>query len=329
MEKMPNRHINKRWRDDKPAKPGAKLAAKRWKYQVRIGGRTKIISLYPAEFRFCEMLLQLGNEKAAYRAAYEDGKRLSDDYVEMRCVNILNRPRVQKAIELLKEAREKNRYLNEKPRFNRELLSICFHNACDIFDPETKQLRHPTDWPEELQRAIKSFDFEVIPETGEVVVSKARFHDKLKGLDMFAKHVGFYAEHNAQKNEGDQGYGTAGELTEAIQDLIDTVKKASGLEAKTIDVAEQAGTGSKQDDPDDGPAVGSGQQAEIPLSFDLDDDGACAEHVQGMRRACTDHAQGAPEACAEHVQDLSSHKSQQVNKISKLVALAAGKVARP
>jgi phage terminase small subunit len=65
-----------------------------------------------------------------------------------------------------------------------ELRNIAFTDLSLAFD-EVGKIRHPTNMPEDIRKALQSFET-VKSKNGETV--KIKLHDKLRALEMLAKH---------------------------------------------------------------------------------------------------------------------------------------------
>ena len=110
--------------------------------------------------------------------------------------------------------------------FDKELIRLAFCNPVEIFDPNTRTMRHPLDWPIDLQHAVKTINYRV-KDNGELVVKNVSFHNKVRVLDMLAKHIGFYGVHQAQKGEAQAKTQNSSEIIEAVADLVNAVKAAA------------------------------------------------------------------------------------------------------
>ena len=74
-----------------------------------------------------------------------------------------------------------------------ELLRIAQSDVRGLFN-EDGTLKHPKDMPEDVRRTIAGIDVVDVPGTALSFTKKVRMWDKLRALEMLAKHLGLLKE---------------------------------------------------------------------------------------------------------------------------------------
>jgi len=176
-----------------------KKAAKRRKKCARTDNRERpkdraSKNLTPKQAAFCrEYLVDLNATQAAIRAGYapKAARRQASD--------LLTKPDIQTTVSKMMEERA-DRVELTADRVLRELMAIGFADPGDLFN-ETAALRNMTEIPEELRRAIVSFDAsETMLGEGDRAelarVSKIRLSNKLGALELLGRHLRLFPPAN-------------------------------------------------------------------------------------------------------------------------------------
>jgi phage terminase small subunit len=153
--------------------------------------------------KFCdEYLIDLNATQAAIRAGYsprsasELGKQLLD--------NPLVAAEVARA-----RAKQSRRTGITADRVLRELARVAFCNPDDVIDPDTAEVL--PDATEDDKRCIAGVKVKYVPhkdEDGnytEAIEREVKLCDKLKALDMLAKHLGMYDKNMGNTEQGQTG----------------------------------------------------------------------------------------------------------------------------
>jgi phage terminase small subunit len=153
--------------------------------------------------KFCdEYLIDLNATQAAIRAGYsprsasELGKQLLD--------NPLVAAEVARA-----RAKQSRRTGITADRVLRELARVAFCNPDDVIDPDTAEVL--PDATEDDKRCIAGVKVKYVPhkdEDGnytEAIEREIKLCDKLKALDMLAKHLGMYDKNMGNTEQGQTG----------------------------------------------------------------------------------------------------------------------------
>jgi phage terminase small subunit len=149
--------------------------------------------LTPKQERFClEYMLDLNATQAAIRAGY------SSATAQEQSSRLLSKAIVKQKIQLLKDEQAK-RLKVDSDDILRELSRIGYSDIRAIYN-ENGTVKHPTEWPEDLARAIASIEVEETFEGyGEDRVwtgytKKVKFWPKNHGLELLGKHKVLFTE---------------------------------------------------------------------------------------------------------------------------------------
>lgn len=163
---------------------------------------------------FCQFYAVSGNAADSYRKA---------GYASVRLTNGKSADTVRATERLLKDSRIMARIgeirapLLEaqeitKEKVMKEIASIAFSDIGKLFD-EDGALKHPSEVDEKTRRALSAVDMEELYEGkgGDRVqigsTKKVKLWDKVKALEMLAKHFQLYSDAPVVKTELKVGYG--------------------------------------------------------------------------------------------------------------------------
>lgn len=125
-----------------------------------------------------EYIKDLNGTKAAIRAHY------AEDSAHVQASRMLSYAKVQNAIAELKDLR--NKQLNVDAGYVlQRLLDVDQLDVLDIMD-ENNNLLDVKDWPVEWRQNISSFE---VAESSSGMVTKLKFPDKVKNLELIGRHV--------------------------------------------------------------------------------------------------------------------------------------------
>ena len=156
--------------------------------------------------KFCdEYLIDLNATQAAIRAGYSP-----------RSASELGKQLLQKPLVAAEVARARAKQSRRTgitaDRVLRELARVAFCNPGDVIDPDTAEVL--PDASEDDKRCIAGVKVKYVPRKNEdgdfeeAIEREIKLCDKLKALDMLAKHLGMY--------ERDTGTGETGETGVAL-----------------------------------------------------------------------------------------------------------------
>lgn len=129
-----------------------------------------------------EYIKDLNGTKAAIRAHY------AEDSAHVQASRMLSYAKVQNAIAELKAQR--NKQLNVDAGYVlQRLLTVDQLDVLDIID-KNNNLLDVKDWPIEWRQNISQFE---ISENSSGVVTKLKFPDKVKNLELIGRHIGVAA----------------------------------------------------------------------------------------------------------------------------------------
>ena len=158
--------------------------------------------------RFCEeYLIDLNAAEAARRAGYSSKRADQIGYENLR------KPELAALIRQLMAKRAERTRISADAVLQ-EIARIAFANMGDYvieFGQKPMKLVRYEDIPSEKKAAIAEMTETT---TKEGVNRRFKLHDKLKALDMLAKHLGLY-----EPNDGSRSETTAADLAEALKEL--------------------------------------------------------------------------------------------------------------
>lgn len=167
-------------------------------------------SLTEKEEKFCqEYLIDLNATQAAIRSGYSKKTSHSIGHENLK------KPEIASRISNLRKG------LIEKTGITQErvLLELTRMGLSDIKKYYTQgfQLTDITELPDDLSAAIQSVKTTTLEgEFGSKTTVEFKLHDKKGSLDMIAKHLGFYEQHNNQKNKGNKAVYKLPDGTEIV-----------------------------------------------------------------------------------------------------------------
>lgn len=125
-----------------------------------------------------EYMKDLNGTKAAIRANY------AEDSAHVQASRMLSYAKVQNAIAELKAQR--NERLNVDAGYVlQRLLEVDQLDVVDILD-KNNNLKDVKDWPIEWRRNVSQFE---VAENSSGVVTKLKFPDKVKNLELIGRHI--------------------------------------------------------------------------------------------------------------------------------------------
>ncbi len=156
-------------------------------------------TLSPRQELFCrEYLIDLSGRKAVIRAGYST----SSDSAETQSCRLLNNVRIRRRIEELSGKQSALLGLTAELVL-RELANIAKADIGDAFN-EKGELLHPQAMPEDIRKAVSSFEcleqFEMNYDDGKPrremtgYLKKVRLNDKIKALDLLGKHLKLFTD---------------------------------------------------------------------------------------------------------------------------------------
>ena len=128
------------------------------------------------------------NAAAAYRKAYPDSKVESSQTSGPR---LLSDVRVQKTLKRLLTRRADALSLTQESVLN-AVSRLAFADTRQLIDPDTGRLRPLQDLPEDVASSLSSFSLTEVD--GEVRLSNVKTSDKVRSLELLAKHLGILNE---------------------------------------------------------------------------------------------------------------------------------------
>lgn len=148
----------------------------------------------PKQQRFVdEFLIDLNGTQAAIRAGYS--KRSANRIAS----ETLTKPDIQAAIADAQRKRSHRTAVTQDAVLQR-LASIAFFDICLLFD-DSWNLLPATKFPPQAAAAIANL--EVIKARGRMAGGlKVRLHDKVRALELLAKHLGLFKEQPAPPSTG-------------------------------------------------------------------------------------------------------------------------------
>jgi phage terminase small subunit len=163
---------------------------------------------------FCQFYAISGNAADSYRKAGYASVKLASGVTNdssMAIGRLLKDPRIVARIAEIRapllEAQEIT-----KEKVMKEIASIAFSDIGKLFD-EDGALKHPSEVDEKTRRALSAIDMEELYEgKGAERISvgmtkKVKLWDKVKALEMLAKHFQLYSDAPVVKTEVKVGYG--------------------------------------------------------------------------------------------------------------------------
>lgn len=125
-----------------------------------------------------EYIKDLNGTKAAIRAHY------AEDSAHVQASRMLSYAKVQNAIAELKALR--NKQLNVDAGYVlQRLLEVDQLDVLDILD-KNNNLLDVKDWPPEWRRNVSQFE---VAENSSGIVTKLKFPDKVKNLELIGRHI--------------------------------------------------------------------------------------------------------------------------------------------
>lgn len=125
-----------------------------------------------------EYMKDLNGTKAAIRAKY------SADSAAQQASRLLRNDKVQSALAELKAQR--NEQLNIDAGYVlKRLLDIDQLDVLDILD-KNNNLKDVKDWPDEWRQNVSQFE---VAENSSGIVTKLKFPDKVKNLELIGRHI--------------------------------------------------------------------------------------------------------------------------------------------
>lgn len=154
------------------------------------------MALTAKQEQFCnEYLIDLNGTQAAIRAGY------AKKYADIQAVQLLKNTKVSAYIKELQQKRQKRTDITAD-RVIKELAKIAFINA-DNFYNDDGTLKLLSELDSDTRGALRSYSIKTINLgdglTEEVPVHSA--HDKLKALEMLAKHLGILEKQAPMQDE--------------------------------------------------------------------------------------------------------------------------------
>ena len=124
------------------------------------------------------------NAAAAYRKAYPDSSVESSQSSGPR---LLSDVRVQKTLQRLLTRRADALSLTQESVLE-AVSRLAFADTRQLIDPDTGRLRPLQDLPEDVASSLSSFSLTEVD--GEVRLSNVKTSDKVRSLELLAKHLG-------------------------------------------------------------------------------------------------------------------------------------------
>ena len=124
------------------------------------------------------------NAAAAYRKAYPDSSVESSQSSGSR---LLSDARVQKTLQRLLTRRADALSLTQESVLE-AVSRLAFADTRQLIDPDTGRLRQLQDLPEDVASSLSSFSLTEVD--GEVRLSNVKTSDKVRSLELLAKHLG-------------------------------------------------------------------------------------------------------------------------------------------
>jgi len=139
-----------------------------------------------------EYVKDLNATQAAIRAGYTG----SNATIRVTACETLTKPNVLDALRVLKEKRSRENAVTQE-RIKEELARIGFSNMDEFaeWSENGVKLKNSDTLPTDAKRCVQEVS-EVRTKVGGLYQTTLKFklHDKVKALDMLARHVGMYAE---------------------------------------------------------------------------------------------------------------------------------------
>lgn len=155
--------------------------------------KNKETGLTDKQEKFCqEFLVDMNATQAAKRAGYSDATAYSIGNEN------LNKPEIQNRLnDIRKDLQEKTKITQEMVL--NELAKIGFSNIKDYMDGHLT-MKNLNEVDDDKASAIGSIKKTVSNyEGGETVYTEFKLHDKIKSLELIAKHLGFFEKDNNSK----------------------------------------------------------------------------------------------------------------------------------
>jgi len=156
-----------------------------------------------------EYVVDFNGKQAAIRAGY------SPRTAEAQASRLLRNVKVKKKIKELCAAFQKDRY-DLKAKIIRELELLAFAKIPNIAISYTDESGFQSttflevdEWPEAEKAALQQIQTEKKRLNGRLVEykTKVKFHDKIKALELLAKHIGMEADdHEEDQNQNFHGF---------------------------------------------------------------------------------------------------------------------------
>lgn len=145
-------------------------------------------SLNNKQLQFVHSFIVDFNASAAYRKAYPDSSVESSQSSGPR---LLSDARVQKTLKRLLTRRADALSLTQESVLN-AVSRLAFADTRQLIDPDTGRLRPLQDLPEDVASSLSSFSLTEVD--GEVRLSNVKTSDKVRSLELLAKHLGILSE---------------------------------------------------------------------------------------------------------------------------------------
>jgi phage terminase small subunit len=149
--------------------------------------------LTPKQERFCqEYMKDLNGTKAAIRAGYSEKTANEQASRLLANVNVAQRVQVLKGEQI-------ERVKVDSDEILRELMRLGYSDIRALYN-ENGTIKHPTEWPDDVARAVASVEVEELFEgSGENrewigYTKKVKFWPKDRGLDLLGKHKKLFTE---------------------------------------------------------------------------------------------------------------------------------------
>ena len=141
-------------------------------------------SLNDKQLQFVHSYIVDFNAAAAYRKAYPDSSVESSQSSGPR---LLSDARVQKTLQRLLTRRADALSLTQESVLE-AVSRLAFADTRQLIDPDTGRLRPLQDLPEDVASSLSSFSLTEVD--GEVRLSNVKTSDKVRSLELLAKHLG-------------------------------------------------------------------------------------------------------------------------------------------
>lgn len=167
---------------------------------MAIGARVNM-ALTAKQEQFCnEYLIDLNGTQAAIRAGY------AKKYADIQAVQLLKNTKVSACIQELQQKRQKRTDITAD-RVIKELARIAFFDIRNIFD-DNGNLKSPHDLEDDTACAIASIKSRVEKQGQDkedwAEIKEYKSNDKLRALEMLAKHLGILEKQAPQQDETEQ-----------------------------------------------------------------------------------------------------------------------------